>query len=468
MLYLFVAIGLLIAGYLTYGKMVDRLFGPDSARSTPALTHADGVDFTVMPTWRVFFIQLMDIAGIGPVFGPILGAVYGPVALVWIVIGAIFAGAVHDYFSGMLSVRHGGASIPDVVGQFLGRPARHLLRVFSMLLLMLVGVVFVLSPAGLISQHTSLTVPVMVVCIFAYYFLATILPIDLFIGRLYPIFGALLFFMAAGVMGALLFKGYAWLTPVQADFNHHPKNLPIWPMLFITLSCGAISGFHSTQSPLMARCLRDERHGRLVFAGAMIAEGVIALIWATAGMLFYKNSAALNDVIAAGTPALVVKQVSHSLLGNLGGLAAVLGVVVLPITSGDTAFRATRLIVAEALKLPQKPIFNRLAIAIPVFAIAWWISRHEFEQIWRYFGWSNQCLASLVLWASSVYLAQQRKPHWIASVPATFMTAVCISFILNSPLGLRLQPAVANSAGLVLSIVCWMVLIGYARRRASD
>ncbi len=463
---------LLVAGYFTMGRLVDRVFGPDPARPTPAMAAPDGVDTLPLPTWKIFLIQLLDIAGIGPIFGPILGALYGPVALVWIVLGTLFAGGVHDYFSGMLSIRHGGASLPDVVGQSMGRFARLLMRLFSVLLLVLVGVVFTQSPASMIHQLTGLDTPLLTGIIFVYYFLATILPIDRFIARFYLVFGLLLLFMAVGVLGGLAVyhapaaaTGAAsnlWLPPWS-----HPAGLPLWPLLFITLSCGAISGFHSTQSPIMARCLRSERHGRRVFYGAMVAEGFIALIWATAGMLFYPSAETLQAAIQQGTPALVVNQVCHGLLGPLGGAAAIFGVIVLPITSGDTAFRSTRLILAEPFRLDQKQLGKRLLVAVPLFIVAWFISLTDFNLVWRYFGWSNQALSSLVLWTAAVWLMRNRKPHWLASLPATFMTAVSSAFLLQAPIGFRLSPAFSNIAGLGFALLALGVLVVSSRRNRS-
>lgn len=450
---------LLIIGYVTYAKMVDRIFGPDADRETVAIAAPDGVDTIAMPTWKVFFIQLLDIAGIGPIFGPILGALYGPWALVWIVIGTIFAGGVHDYFSGMLSVRYGGGSLPEVIGEIMGRPARALLRIFSVLLLVLVGVVFVLSPAKLLTALTGVDTLLLVEAIFVYYFFATILPIDKLIGRLYPFFGFLLLFMTVGVLGGLLFSDLAVLPDLAFRANPHPEGVPIWPMLFITLSCGAISGFHSTQSPIMARCIRSEKSGRKVFYGAMVAEGIIALVWATVGMSFYESPAALQAVIAEGSPALVVNQACRGLLGPIGAVVAILGVIILPITSGDTAFRSTRLILAETFKVSQVKPLRRLFIAVPLFLVAIGISTQEFDIIWRYFGWSNQTLAALVLWASAIYLKKAGKPHWIASLPATFMTAVVCAFILQADIGLRLPALVANSAGLVAAAFALGVLL---------
>ena len=445
----FLCVVLLVLGYMTYAKVVDRIFGPDDERKTVAIAAPDGVDTIAMPTWKVFFIQLLDIAGIGPIFGPILGVLYGPWALVWIVIGTIFAGGVHDYFSGMLSVRYGGGSLPEVIGEIMGRPARAVLRIFSVLLLVLVGVVFVLSPAKLLTALTGLDTLLLVGAIFVYYFFATILPIDKLIGRLYPFLGFLLLFMTVGVLGGLLFSDYAVLPDLAFRANPHPKGVPIWPMLFITLSCGAISGFHSTQSPIMARCIRSEKSGRKVFYGAMVAEGIIALVWATVGMSFYESPAALQAVIAEGSPALVVNQACRGLLGPIGAVVAILGVIVLPITSGDTAFRSTRLILAETFKVSQVKPLRRLFIAVPLFLVAIGISTQEFDIIWRYFGWSNQTLAALVLWASAIYLMKAGKPHWIASLPATFMTAVVCAFILQADIGFRLPSLMANIAGLV-------------------
>ena len=420
MLYLFLCIALLVIGYFTYGKIVDNIFGPDPSRQTPAQLMSDGVDYMEMPTWKVFFIQLLDIAGLGPIFGPILGALYGPSALLWIVAGSIFAGAVHDYFSGMLSVRDNGASIPEVVGNYMGMTARQIMRVFSLLLLVLVGVVFVLGPAKLLGQLTGFNVPLLTAIIFLYYFLATVLPIDKIIGRLYPVFGALLLFMTFGVLGGLIAGGYDILPNMDFTVNTHPKDLPIWPLLFITLSCGAISGFHSTQSPLMARCLKNESKGRLVFYGSMIVEGIIGLIWATAGLSFYDNPGVLQAAIASGSPAGVVNEVCNTLLGPVGGFLAVLGVIVLPITSGDTAFRSSRLILAETFKMDQSKAAKRLLIAIPMFVIAFLISLNDFNIIWRYFGWSNQTLSMLVLWAAAIYLTHKAKFHWIASPARSF------------------------------------------------
>lgn len=461
---LLLCIGLLVLGYFTYGKVVERIFVPDPSRPTPCSTMADGVDYSSMPTWKVFFIQLLDIAGIGPIFGPILGALYGPAALVWIVVGAIFAGAVHDYFSGMLSVRNKGASIPDVVGTFLGLHARRVMRFFSLLLLMLVGVVFVLSPAQLLGNLTGLNVQFLVVCIFGYYFLATILPIDKLIGRLYPFFGALLLFMTLGVLAGMALGDAPVLPNLDVTVNPHPQGLPIWPLLFITLSCGAVSGFHSTQSPLMARCIRNESSGRLVFYGAMIAEGIIALVWAAAGMSLFHGPDALFQVIQSGTPSLVVDQICRTLLGPVGGFLAILGVIVLPITSGDTAFRSSRLILAETFSLPQARVAKRLLLAIPLFIVAFLITTQDFHLIWRYFGWSNQTLAMLVLWSAAIYLRQTGKFHWIATVPALFMTAVCVSFILQAPIGFSLSPAVSNPAGLAAAVMALAALLRVSRK----
>ena len=452
MLFFFSCVGILILGYFTYGVFVEKVFGPEPNRKTPCWTKEDGVDYVNMPTWKVFFIQLLDIAGLGPIFGPILGALYGPQAMLWVVIGSIFAGGVHDYFSGMLSVRSGGKSIPEVVGDEMGMAARQVLRVFSVVLLLLVGVVFILGPAKLLSNMTGFNVSLLIGFIFIYYFIATILPIDKIIGRLYPIFGMLLLFMTFGVLGGLIFNGYELMPNLDFTANVHPKDLPLWPLLFITLSCGAISGFHSTQSPLMARCMRNEKHGRPIFYGAMIVEGIIALIWVAAGVTFYENSAALQATIVSGSPAAVVNEVCNTLLGPIGGFLAILGVIVLPITSGDTAFRSTRLILAESFKIDQAKIAKRLMIALPLFGIAFFISQVPFALVWRYFGWSNQMLSMLVLWSAAIWLARKAKFHWIATVPAVFMTAVDASFILQAKIGFGLPASMSNIAGVAIAI----------------
>ncbi len=462
--FFFGCVALLLIGYFTYGVFVEKVFGIEPARKTPCLTKQDGVDYISMPTWKVFFIQLLDIAGLGPIFGPILAALYGPSALLWIVIGCIFAGAVHDYFSGMLSVRSGGKSIPEVVGDIMGMPARQILRIFSVILLMLVGVVFILGPAKLLNSLTGINLQLLIGCIFAYYFLATVLPIDKIIGRLYPIFGALLLFMTFGVMGGLIYHGYTILPNLDFTVNTHPGDKPIWPLLFITLSCGAISGFHSTQSPLMARCIKSESHGRSVFYGSMIIEGIIALVWATVGLSFYHGAGDLSGVITSGSPAAVVNQACNTLLGPVGGFLAVLGVIILPISSGDTAFRSTRLIIAETFKQDQSGVAKRLYIAIPLFIIAFLISQVDFNIIWRYFGWSNQMLSMLVLWSAAIYLAKKGKLHWICSIPAVFMTAVDAAFILQAPIGFNLAPYPSNIASVVIALVAFVVFFIYTRK----
>jgi carbon starvation protein CstA len=446
----FTCVLLLIAGYYVYGSFVDRIFGPDPGRPVPATTMADGVDYVPMSTSKIWLIQLLNIAGLGPIFGPILGALYGPSALLWIVIGCIFAGAVHDYFSGMLSVRNKGDSVPNIVGRELGEGFRQFMNYFSIVLLLLVGVVFVLGPGKLLGQLTGWPVNYWVAAIFAYYFLATILPIDKIIGRLYPLFGALLLFMSISLTVMIILSPDHELLPrgLHLD-NVHPKDLPIWPLMFITIACGAISGFHATQSPLMARCVTSEKNGRFVFYGAMIGEGVIALIWATLGLSFYQDSAALGAAIAKGSPSGVVNEVAQALLGGgIGSVLAVLGVVILPITSGDTAFRAARLIIAEYIKMPQTAAAKRLTIAVPLFAIGFIVSLGDFNVIWRYFGWANQTLAMVMLWAAAAYLIKRGKLHWICTVPATFMTAVTFAYISAEKIGFNLPYTWANAIGI--------------------
>ncbi len=457
MLYLFSCIALLVVGYFIYGTIVEKIFSPDPNRVTPAVAMEDGVDYMVMPKWKLILIQVLDIAGIGPIFGPILGALYGPAALVWIVVGCIFAGAVHDYFSGVLSLRNNGASIPEVVGEYMGMSARQVMRVFSFVLLMLVGVVFVLSPAKLLTDLTGINTGIFVACIFAYYFLATILPIDKIIGRIYPFLGALLLCMTVALAIALIGSGHEILPNVDIMTNVNPGGKPIWPLLFITISCSAISGFHCTQSPLIARCVANECQGRSVFYGSMIIEGIIGLIWCTLGMSFYNSPEALNTVITAGSPSAVVAEVSQGLLGAFGGALAIAAVIILPITSGDTAFRSTRLIVAETFKMDQGKSSKRLLIAIPLFILGYIISTQNFSTIWRYFGFANQSLSCLMLWTAAVYLAQRAKLHWIATIPAVFMTAVCVTFICNAKIGFNMDYQMSVIIGIIGAVVAFGV-----------
>ncbi len=472
-------VALLILGYIVYGKIVERIFAIDVNRTTPAFEFEDDIDYIPMPTWKVFMVQLLDIAGAGPIFGPILGALYGPQALIWIVVGSIFAGGVHDFFSGMLSVRSSGKSIPEVVGDALGMPARHVMRLFSIILLVLVGVVFVLAPAKLLNQlftqrlGLSWGVELFVFIIFFYYFIATVLPIDKIIGRFYPIFGALLLFMTFAVGLAMLLGGVNMLPNLDFSVNTNPNmnydgtQMPIWPLLFVTISCSALSGFHSTQSPLMARCIKNEKRGRLVFYGAMIAEGIIGLIWCTAGLSFYESTAALNTALA-GSPSAVVNDVSFGLLGTLGGVLAVLGVIILPITSGDTAFRSTRLILAEIFKISQKPVTKRLLLAIPLFVVAYIITKLPFGVIWKYFGWSNQTLSCLVLWSAAIWLAHNGKFHWIATIPATFMTAVVITFISYMKIGFQVPYNISVTIGIVVAAVAFIAFMLRVRVKSES
>ncbi len=463
MIIFFVSVAALILGYLIYGALVNRIFGPDPERVPPAIAQADGVDFVAMPTWKVMLVQLLNIAGVGPIFGPILGALYGPSALIWIVIGSIFAGGVHDYFSGMLSIRHNGDSIPEIVGYSLGNLMKQFMRGFSVILLLLVGIVFVSAPAQLLTGLTGIGMPVLVAIIFAYYFIATILPVDKIIGRIYPIFGFALVFMAVSLITMLMINGYDFY-PQRSLTNQSPQNLPMWPLMFITIACGAISGFHATQSPLMARCLTNERYGHPVFYGSMIMEGIIALIWATLAMSFFHNPVELNDMLSQGGPATVVNHISTTLLGGAGGILAIIGVVFLPISSGDTAFRSARLIIADFLHFSQKKNINRLLIAVPLFVVGFIVSKMDFGLIWRYFGWANQTLAAIVLWTAAVYLSDQKKFHWIASIPAVFMTVVVTTFLCYSDIGLSLSMPLATGAGIVAAILCGVLFLRRAAR----
>lgn len=436
-------IAALVAGYFVYGRLVERWFGIDPARATPATTMRDGVDFVPMSGWRIFMIQFLNIAGLGPIFGPVLGAMYGPSAFLWIVLGSVFAGGVHDYLSGMLSLRHGGRSVSEVVGHYLGPAARQFMRLFSVVLLLLVGVVFVLGPAKLLNGTTGWPVANWTAVIFIYYVLATLLPIDKLIGRIYPVFGAALLVMAFGLAGALLVHRDAIPEITWASLaNQHvdPDKFPLFPMVFITIACGAISGFHSTQSPMMARCMASERLGRPIFFGAMIAEGLVALVWAAAAMTFFGGAAGLNEQMVAhhNNAAWAVSLICNTWLGKVGGILALIGVVACPLTSGDTAFRSVRLNIADLLNLSQKPIANRLLICVPLFALAFGVSLMKFDVVWRYFAWSNQTLATIVLWAAAAYLAPRGRIHWMATAPAVVMTAVCASYILLAPEGFKL------------------------------
>lgn len=453
------ALLMLILGYFTYGKFIDSRFGIEQDRTTPAFTKQDGVDFIPLPSWKVFLIQFLNIAGTGPIFGAIMGILYGPAAYLWIVFGCIFAGAVHDYYCGMISLRKGGMGLPEMIGDELGHVARHAMRVFSIVLLVLVGAVFIKTPADLLANMTAdsiASLPVSpltfwLILIFAYYILATILPIDAIIGRIYPLFGAALLLMALGVGTCIMMKDGALPELTDGLATHHPKGLPVFPMLFITIACGAISGFHGTQSPLMSRCLSTEKHGRHIFYGSMITEGIVALIWAAAAIKFFGT---YDELAAAGSPAVIVNKICHSWLGAFGSILAVLGVVAAPITSGDTAFRSARLIIAEFIHLPQKNTIYRLVLCIPLFGIALALMFVNFDVLWRYFGWANQTLATFTLWACTVWLVRHGKTYWMGLLPSLFMTVVCICYILVAPEGFSLPLYIGVTAGIVGMFSC--------------
>ena len=460
-----ISIVALVLGYLLYGAFVERAFGPDPARRTPAIEKADGVDFIVMPTWKVYMIQFLNIAGTGPIFGAIMGAKFGPASYLWIVLGCIFAGAVHDYMCGMLSVRHGGASFPDLVGDYLGKRTQKVMLVFSVVLLLLVGTVFVYSPALILGDiagdGTRGSIMLWVGIIFVYYLIATLLPIDKVIGKIYPVFAVALLFMAVALMVCLFIK-WPSLPEVWDGLGGWSekaglKDQPIFPCLFITIACGAISGFHATQSPLMARCIKSEKLGRPVFYGSMITEGLVALVWAAVSSWFFFDggAAAVGSDTSAAAPTVVTK-VSENWLGLTGGILAILGVVAAPITSGDTAFRSARLIIADFVHLPQKAIGRRLTIAVPLFvasALLLWYNiadANGFNTVWRYFGWSNQALAVFMLWTATAYFVKKKGGLWylITLLPALFMTAVCVTFILVDKIGFRLPQSLAPWIGL--------------------
>lgn len=454
-----ISIAVLILGYVFYSRFIEKIEKINPGRQTPAYRLTDGVDYVPMPWWRVFLIQFLNIAGLGPIFGAIAGAMWGPVAFLWIVLGSVFAGAVHDYFSGMLSVRHNGLSITEIIGIYLGKGAKQFIRAFTVILMVLVGAVFIMGPAKILASLTPdvLDMTFWVWLVFIYYIIATMLPIDKIIGKLYPFFGFALFFMAFGLITALFVKGYRIPELTVSSFgNLHSdaEQFPVFPMMFITIACGAISGFHATQSPLMARCMENEKLGRRVFYGAMITEGIVAMIWAAIGMSFYGGVSELNTMMTAqqGNAAYLVNEISNSLLGKFGGALALIGVVAAPITSGDTAFRGARLIVADFLKYKQGPIKNRLFICIPMFIIGFLITRLDFSIIWRYFAWSNQTLAMVVLWTITVYLVRENKLYWVTLIPAVFMTAVITTYILFAPEGFNLSASISYSVGITLAL----------------
>lgn len=454
---------LLVAAYFTYGKYLEKVCKIDAKAEVPSAKLYDGVDYVPMPRWRTFLIQLLNIAGTGPIFGAILGACYGPVAFLWITFGGIFMGAMHDYLSAVILVRNDGLSITEIVGRYLGKGAGAFMRVFSVLLLILVGVVFVVSPADILSaKFDILSKNWWLAIIIAYYFVATLLPVDKLIGKIYPLFGIALVSMALGLLGVLLFGEYKIPDMTLENLHVNKENLPLVPTLFITIACGAISGFHATQSPLMARCVNNERECRFVFYGSMISESVIALIWAAISMAFFYEDGGVSAVMAGHTPAWAVNEISNTTLGIVGGILAILGVVAAPITSGDTAFRSARLIIADVFHIEQRTKWKRLAIAVPIFAAGIALTFVDFDVVWRYFAWTNQTLASVVLWTIVVYLYLNKRNYWVALIPAIFMTYICSSFIFvsNQFIGMGAVPMAYVWGGvLTLALTALMIYL---------
>ncbi|MBQ6053447.1 MAG: carbon starvation protein A [Clostridia bacterium] len=481
MISLFASFAVLITGYFVYGKITEKVFSPDS-RTTSAYSKNDGVDYVPMKARKAFLVQLLNIAGTGPIFGALMGAVFGPVVFLWIVFGSVLGGAVHDYMSGMISSRHEGVSIAELSGIYLGKAVKAVMRVFSVVLLVLCGTVFVTSPAGLLDRLTPewMNGTFWAIVILIYYLLATLLPIDKLIGRLYPVFGVLLIIMAAAVMGGILFSGGEYTIPEISLSNLHPDGTPVWPYMFITVACGAISGFHATQAPMIAKCITSEKEGRKIFYGAMISESIIALVWAAAGVSYYGTTQFLSEALTNGA-SNVVYEISTGVLGVFGGILAVAGVVICPITSGDTAFRSARLILAESFGLDQKKLANRLLITVPLLIaggmLTWFaiVNDNGFQVIWRYFSWSNQTLAMIALWVATAYLLKKGRYRFgslITAIPAVFMTAVSTTYILIANEGFRLDKTVSYISGAAaaaaLSVVYTVFLIRTIKQKKND
>jgi carbon starvation protein CstA len=466
------ALVLLIVGYIFYGKVVEKVFKVDYNRKTPAIVNPDGVDYIAMPWWKLFLIQFLNIAGTGPIFGAVMGIMFGPAAFIWIVLGTIFAGAVHDFTSAMISIRQNGASLTEIVGSQLGNKVKTVMLIFTVFLLIMVGAVFVSQPAALLhGLIPKVSVTIFGIIVFVYYLLATLLPIDKIIGKIYPIFGFVFIFMALGLLFSI-FRTNAPIPEVWTGLSSvHPKGLPLFPMMFISIACGAISGFHATQSPLMARCITNERYGRRVFYGAMVTEGIVALIWAASASSFFASMypecpngiLALQKYAAEGhETAEIVSTICKGWLGSVGGVLAIIGVVVAPITSGDTALRSGRLIIADFLHLDQKPMLKRLLIAIPMFAATFLIMNINADVLWRYFAWSNQTLSIFTLWACTVYLFKHHRQFIITLIPAMFMTAVCTCYILYAPEGLSLNYTISVLCGVMMAVIFLAIFTHWA------
>ncbi len=464
-----IALGILILGYFIYGGFINRMFGADPKRVTPAISNNDGIDYVPMPTWKIFMIQFLNIAGLGPIFGAIMGAKFGMSSYLWIVFGTVFAGAVHDYLSGMISLRDGGISLPMIIGKYLGTKVEKVMTVFTMLLMLLVGAVFISQPADLLEKLTPdfFNVYFWIIMIFVYYFIASIFPIDKIIGKIYPVFAAALLFMALGIL-IMLFVKWPALPEVWDGLGNTYESNPIFPMMFISIACGAISGFHATQSPLMARCIKNEKYGRPVFYGAMVAEGIVALIWAAAATYYFGENGVGNSA------SVVVMDISKDWLGYFGGILAVLGVIAAPITSGDTALRSARLILADFFHMEQKSVKNRLLLCVPIMLVVTGIlifsivSQDGFNIIWRYFSWLNQVLSVFTLWAITVYLVRNNKNYFVTMIPALFMTCVTMTYICIAPEGFHLNPVLSYIIAGVITIGMMVLFAVKIKRIKSD
>lgn len=448
----------LAGGYALYGRLAERLYGPAEEKVMPCVAHPDGVDYVPLPMWKILLIQLLNIAGLGPVVGAVSGCLFGPAALLWIVIGCILAGALHDFLSALMSAERDGANLPELVGEQLGKMVRSAMRFICIFLLLMVGVVFTRMPADMLGHLVPHTDAMWWgLAIMLYYFLATILPINAIIGRIYPLFGALFLFMALGLAVMLPFSGHEMLPNLDVLTNVHPKGVSLWPCLFVTIACGAISGFHATQSPMMVRCLPDIRKTRQVFYGAMVIEGVVALVWATVGLT-------LRAELVGMAPGKAVNEACHLLLGPVGAFLAVLGVVTLAVTSGDTAMRSCRLMLADVLRVRQHTAVSRLSLAVPIFACVILLSHLEFDAVWRYFGWGNQMLACITLWTIAVCMRRRARFHWIATLPALFMSTMCTTFLLHAPeCGIGMAVPIATAVGMAVATLCFSLFLWKAR-----